>query len=76
MNHSDFSVGAPFWTTSGEWRCTDIGRRTVIAIRIERERDPSWYNGPTYAVAEIVFDEDDLEACFPTEAEMRAEMDG
>ena len=27
--------------------------------------DPSWYHGPPYAVAEIVFDEYDLEACEP-----------
>jgi hypothetical protein len=29
-------------------------------------------NGPPYGVAEIVFDEDDLIACYRTEAEMRA----
>jgi hypothetical protein len=25
--------------------------------------DPSWFNGPPYAVAEYVFDEDDIEGC-------------
>ena len=34
--------------------------------------DPSWLNGPPYAVVEMVFDEDDLEGCYRTEAEMRA----
>jgi hypothetical protein len=25
--------------------------------------DPAWFNGPPYAIAEYVFDEDSLEAC-------------
>ena len=33
--------------------------------------DPSWLNGPPYAVVEVVFDEDDLAGCYRTEAEMR-----
>jgi hypothetical protein len=65
------------------WRCTDIGTRTGIAIRIDaaevvavlggREtqsvvdprRDPSWLNGPPYALAETVFDEYDFAALRP-----------
>ncbi|NVN09725.1 hypothetical protein [Nguyenibacter vanlangensis] len=76
MDHGDFTIGSTFWTASGEWRCTDIGRRTVIAIRIDPGRDASWYSGPPYAVMETVLDEDDLESCFPTEAEMREQMGG
>ena len=34
--------------------------------------DPSWLNGPPYAVAEVVFDEDDLADCYGTEADLRA----
>jgi hypothetical protein len=34
--------------------------------------DPSWLNGPPYAVAELVFDENDLAGCYRTEAEIRA----
>ncbi len=26
--------------------------------------DPSWFNGPPYAVAECVFDEDEMIGCF------------
>lgn len=37
--------------------------------------DPSWLNGPPYAVAEVVFDEDDLAVCYRTEAEMRAALE-
>jgi hypothetical protein len=37
--------------------------------------DPSWLNGPPYAAAEMVFDEDDLAGCYRTETEMRARQD-
>ncbi len=79
MNFADFTVGETFWCGGRQWRCTDIGRRTVIAIRIdsvtvagaEPEQHLSfaeaeaagWFNGPPYAVAELVFDEDDIEGC-------------
>jgi hypothetical protein len=33
--------------------------------------DPSWLNGPPYAVEEVVFYEYDLPACFRTEAELK-----
>jgi hypothetical protein len=36
MKHSDFRVGHGFKTLSGNrWRCTDIGRRTIVAIRVD-----------------------------------------
>jgi hypothetical protein len=50
------------------WQCTDIGTRTIIAIPLEHEDDPSWYNGPAYAVAESVFDEYDPAGCTPVQA--------
>jgi hypothetical protein len=83
MKHSEFAIGQAFTTGHGLWRCTDIGTRTVIAIRIDaaevvavlggREtqsvvdprRDPSWLNGPSYALAETVFDEYDFAALRP-----------
>jgi hypothetical protein len=93
MKLSDFNIGESFWNETGEWRCTDIGSRVVVAIklgpreivRMDRvdgelretrymDDDPSWLNGPPYAVAEIVFDEYDFETCYPTEAEMRADF--
>lgn len=64
MEHSDFAIGKEFRTETGTWRCTDIGTRTIIAIKVSDRDDPSWFNGPPYAVAEIVFDEDDLEGCW------------
>lgn len=45
------------------WRCTDIGTRTVCAIKLDAP-DDSWYRGPPYAVAEMCLDENDLKACF------------
>lgn len=64
MKHADFRIGASFWTVTGEWRCTDIGSRTIIAIRLDKGEDVSWYSGPPYAIVEQVFDEDDLHGCF------------
>jgi hypothetical protein len=65
MKHSDFSIGCEFLTAAGRWRCTDIGTRTIIAIRLDLDDDPRWYNGPPYAVVEHVFDEDGIEGCSP-----------
>lgn len=67
MQHKDFRIGVEFECGGRRWRCTDIGTRTVIAIPLEHPEDPSWYNGPPYAVAEHVFDEDSVEACNPIE---------
>jgi hypothetical protein len=68
MQRSDFRIGCEFLTASGRWRCTDIGKRTIAAIRLNHDDDPSWYNGPPYAVAETVFDEYDFESCEPAPA--------
>jgi len=81
MQHADFTIRGAFWCSGRQWRCTDIGTRTIIAVRIdsvavasnvpelrrtlsrgEAEAD-SWFNGPPYAVAEVVFDEADLPGC-------------
>lgn len=62
MHHNDFSIGLDFYTATGRWRCTDVGTRVIVAIRLDAS-DASWYVGPPYAVAESVFDEYDLEGC-------------
>ena len=64
MQHSDFNIGLEFHTAAGRWRCTDVGSRVIVAIRLDAP-DASWYNGPPYAVAEAVLDENDLEGCSP-----------
>jgi len=66
MNHTDFFIGCEFMTGSGTWRCTDVGTRVIVAIRIDdHPDDPSWYNGPPYAVVEHTFDEYGQEGCTP-----------
>jgi hypothetical protein len=61
MTLAQFKVGQEFPTVTGRWRCTDKGKRTVVAIRIGgRDGRP-----PAMPVAEIerVFDEDDFAGC-------------
>src|SRR5580704_9995610 len=65
MKHSDFRIGCEFLSGSGRWRCTDVGKRTIAAIRLNHDDDPSWYNGPPYAIVESVFDEFDMQGCEP-----------
>jgi|HubBroStandDraft_2_1064218.scaffolds.fasta_scaffold70350_3 hypothetical protein len=65
MKRKDFQIGCEFLTAAGRWRCTDVGKRTIAAIRLNHDDDPSWYNGPPYAVMETVFDEYDFEGCEP-----------
>jgi len=63
MKLDEFVIGKTFWFCGHRWRCTDIGTRTVAAIKLDRDDDPSWYDGPPYVVAETVFDEDDIPDC-------------
>ncbi len=35
MDHADFYIGLEFWISDRQWRCTDCGTRTIIAIRID-----------------------------------------
>ena len=62
MDHREFRIGETFICDFGRWRCTDIGTRVIVAIKLDAA-DESWYNGPPYAVAEAVFDEYDQEGC-------------
>lgn len=70
MEYAQFKIGESFKTATGTWRCTDIGTRTIAAIHIAHEdgrpvyEDPSWFNGPLYAVAEEVFDAYDFGGCY------------
>ena len=83
MQHSQFHIGLEFWCEDRRFRCTDIGSRVVVAIRVDGAEITSvengrvetrrlggveaeaqgWFSGPPYAVAECVFDEDELDAC-------------
>ena len=35
MQHSEFNIGAEFWCGGRQWRCTDIGTRTIVGIRVD-----------------------------------------
>ena len=65
MKYDEFHLGCEFKTGSEKiFRCTDIGRRVVVAVCLDdHPDDTSWYNGPPYAVVEYVFDEYSQEDC-------------
>ena len=64
MEHSDFHIGVQFECGEKLWRCTDVGSRVIVAVCLsDHPNDPSWYNGPPFAVAEFVFDEDSILGC-------------
>jgi len=81
MKHSDFKMGMEFTMNDKLWRVTDIGSRTIIAIRLSdlivdgtkgkrelgkaKAEAKGWFNGPPYAVTEWALDEDDLPVCEP-----------
>jgi hypothetical protein len=62
MKRADFQIGTEFFTGAGKWRCTDVGTRVIVAIRID-DQDVHNLAGPPYSVAECVFDEYDLDGC-------------
>lgn len=71
MKFGEFERGRDFKSAAGTFRCTDIGTRVVVAIRIgdatvgKGADVDGWLNGPPYALEEIVFDEDDFEGLEP-----------
>jgi hypothetical protein len=84
MKLSEFAMGASFRCGDGLWRVTDIGKRVIVAMRIDRVFETvkpnrrrilnqaeaeaeGWFKGPPYALAEEVFDENDMEGCSPGE---------
>ena len=70
MKINEFRIGCEFFCGGKKWRCTDLGTRVVIAICVsEYNDDPTWLNGPPYAIAESVFDEDDQSSCFINESD-------
>ncbi|PMS30863.1 hypothetical protein B0G57_12749 [Trinickia symbiotica] len=67
MKHADFFIGLEFLGLAGfRWRCTDVGARTIVAVRLDHN-DPNWYRGPPYVAKEVVFDEHEIERCHLTE---------
>jgi hypothetical protein len=66
MKHSEFYIGLEFLGAAGyQWRCTDVGTRTITAIQMTDVTE-EWLAGPPYMVTEEVFDEKELEHCHMT----------
>jgi hypothetical protein len=64
--HADFRIGSEFLAVAGfRWRCTDIGTRTIVAIRVDHGNS-DWYQGPPYVAKEVVFDEAEMLECHRT----------
>lgn len=72
MRWKDFDIGAPFFTATGTWVCTDKGARVICAIKVD-EHDISWLSGPPYMVPETVFDENDQLGCWLDDAQEMSE---
>jgi len=62
MKLSEFKIGEWFFTGSGEWKCTDIGTRTVVAIKKE-DLERAVLKNPPFDVCESVFDEYGQQDC-------------
>lgn len=60
MEKEDFQIDGEFYTQTGKWRCTDIGSRVIVAVKI---RDRSGVCLRDQAGAEFVFDEYDFGGC-------------
>lgn len=76
MNLVDFAIGQDFYNAVGKWRCTDIGQRTITAVRWPDDDEmpgmaglEDWLRGPPYALKEVVFDEKDMGLAYRTLAE-------
>ena len=65
MELKDFGIGTDFLMSGKPWRCVDIGTWSIAAIELDRPDDPSWYNGPPYAVVCHVLDRYDFPDCEP-----------
>jgi hypothetical protein len=61
----DVKVGMRFRCGENDWLVTDVGYRVVVAVRLTgpAQEDPTWLDGPPYALAEHVFDEHSLPVC-------------
>lgn len=80
MSILDFEIGLVFNADSGNWKCTDIGTRVIVAVHLDTIKvaggtdsiqtlsqseavEAGWFNGPPYAISEVVFDEYDMQGC-------------
>ncbi|WP_082913596.1 hypothetical protein [Caballeronia udeis] len=62
--HSDFRIGTEFYTEAGLWRCTDIGTRTIVAVKVENGYPSPEHHPPFSDAVEMVFDEYDFDGLY------------
>lgn len=62
--HSDFRIGTEFYTEAGLWRCTDIGTRTIVAVKIKDGYPSPEHHPPFSDAVEMVFDEYDFDGLY------------
>ncbi len=62
MKLEDFIIGKHFFTAEGEWVCTDVGTRTIAAVKL-KELIASGDKGPPYSIVEHLFDLYDMDGC-------------
>lgn len=64
FNLSDVERGDHFFCSGKEYIVTDKGARVLIGIEVDAKarNDPTWLDGPPYAMVEHVFDETDIPA--------------
>ncbi len=62
MTLKQFNIGAHFFTSENEWVCTDIGTRTIAAVKL-KELLASGDKGPPYSIVEHLFDRYDMDGC-------------
>ncbi len=68
MKFADFHIGLEFMEGPFWWRCTNVGTRSIAAIKLA-EDDAVWYAGPPYMIEEVVLDEAKLADCHLTDDE-------
>lgn len=59
-----FEIGRAFRMSDLVWICTDVGSRTICAVRLD-DLLASGDIGPPYSIVECVIDRYDMDACEP-----------
>ena len=72
---NEFEKGKSFWTGTGEWICTDIGTRTIAAVRKDDMIDQygKVVEDPV-SCSELIFHRYDWGGCWKTEEEYKEIM--
>ena len=64
MDLPEFAIGAEFLARGARWRCTDIGTRTVVAIRVDEAQISTQIDGGPVTTRTISGEEADAMGWF------------